>query len=178
MGKWICLLVLLSTCMAAPVAVAESIAPDEGYLLLAVDTNFDLRRVEVRNNHWNTVDSPRDMTANKVHYYLYKVKAGTYWIGQIQPEYKSNRRYFRSWREVNEMRVVAGQINYPGTLIIRINDYATSFQSFRHNRATQALHWMESHHADLMEQMDFKFEGAAPDGFAQYLKQVRQGSEP
>lgn len=170
---------VLGLVLAAPAAARDflvkpgevpELRPGEGYVLVAVDSDVDLRYVSVRSaSRLFTGERLEDIKQGR-NYGLYVMPAGDYrwdslhagwvrWVMREEPEFVFQSR--------------AGEITYAGDLIYHGVRFHVA------NRGLSALDWLEREHPVIAARFDFKYSGHYPDPFpAFYLaeRKARDGS--
>lgn len=148
---------------------------DQGYLLVAINSDTPIASLQLRRIAESfAVDTLKDLPADQTSYALYALDAGDYDLDYLTPDYKSNRRYSRLYYNVSKMRVEAGKINYPGTLIVRIPNAVSSIRALRHNRATEVMAWLETSFPKISAQVPLHYQGEFEDPFIDYYRQATQ----
>lgn len=151
------------------------LAPDEGLLLVGVDTSVDL-------------DSVRFMKDGRLFFggevlrrikkgsslQLYAATAGAYQLTEIRA-FNLVRYDLRDDAEY-EFQVEPGKITYAGDFIFRHTGLysATILLS---NRGLRALDWLEAQHPALAGRYEFVYDGHYPDPFPAFYRKERGRSE-
>lgn len=177
--RW-CLMVplLLGSLMAGAVSKVDpgevpKLGPNEGFLMVDVDTTSRISAVRIKK-----LDSVLD-AAVLPHVdigrtqQLFIVEAGEYVWDELDLTTSSMRaRYALGKDPEYHFRVEAGQINYPGDLIVRPRTLEqTSFHLS--NRALPLLDWLESQHPSLYRDYPFRYSGRYPDPFPEFYRSQR-----
>lgn len=150
----------------------RALKPDEGLLLVAVDSNASIQRLRFRREDAMLGGGSLASIEEGRTFQLYAVEAGRYrW---------SHLTVFSSWAwsggfdlsEDDEFRfeVVAGKVNYPGDIVYRSTGY---FQAHARmvNRALPALDWLEAEHPALAS-LPFDYNGHYPDPFPAFYREA------
>lgn len=173
-----CLLIL--QCLMAPslLAAVKRIDPgeqvqlgaDQGLLLLAVDSKIPLYSATV--NRPGKILSPavlRKIEVGATHA-LFVADAGTYSWQELKP--------FARWRlqirdqSAFEFEVRAGELNYPGDLVIDSRaGWVGNFGLY--NRSLPAIDWMQTQHPTVLAQWPLQFRGHYPDPFPDYWRTLQ-----
>lgn len=139
---------------------------DEGFVLVAVDTDLDLRYVSVRStNRLFTGDRLRDIKEGR-NWGLYVMPAGRYrwdslhagWIRWVMREDKEF-----------EFESRAGEITYAGDLIYHGMRFHVA------NRGLSALDWLQREHPAIAARYAFTYSGHYPDPFPAFYQAERAG---
>lgn len=152
--------------------------PDEGLVVVAVDSNVPLHSVSV-NKDGNYFGSGvlRDLEHGHS-YRLYAAEAGTYEWEEVQ---LLRRLEFELEDDPEfEFSVEPGRITYPGDLLFRpITFYRAEIAV--PNRSLAALDWVRRTHPAVLEGRTFTYEGHYPDPFPGHYREVlakHPGFEP
>lgn len=140
--------------------------PGEGFVLVAVDTDVDLRYVSVKSaTKLFTGDRLRDIAKGR-NWGLYVMPAGDYrwdslhagwvrWVMREEPEFQFQSR--------------AGEITYAGDLIYHGIRFHVA------NRGLSALDWLEREHPEIAARYPFVYSGHYPDPFPAFYREQRAG---
>ncbi len=144
--------------------------PDEGLVLIAVDSNIALESVHVRKDGklFGAGVLARLPTGRNLR--LYVASAGRYeWsrigsFGYIRYSLSDNPEY--------DFEVKPGLITYAGDLIFRPTGY---FSARIHvaNRGLAALDWLQAEHPALLQRYPFTYVGHYPDPFPPFYEKAR-----
>ncbi len=149
---------------------------DEGVLVLAIDSNMDVDRLELRRDGaFLPVDKLSNIPGQNVRYFVYVLEAGDYYIRRIWPDHGANRRYFEPPRNVSEFSVKPGIVNYPGTFIVRIQEDALRGSFFRHNRASLVMQFLDAAFPKTIEKFQLQYVGVFEDPFIAYWQELQAG---
>lgn len=145
------------------------LGPDEGLLLVSVNTLSSLHYVRVqREGNYFASAKISDLNAG-VTTKIYAVAAGKYrwdrvgWSGDYFYELSDDAEF--------KFEVKAGVVNYPGDLLFR-NVGGTRSRMRAANRASGALDWLETSFPSA-SQMPFVYVGHYPDPFAEVYRKTR-----
>jgi hypothetical protein len=146
------------------------LAPDEGLVLVAVDTDIDLYSVRVRKD--GKAFGAGIMNDLKIgrSFRLYVAPAGVYEWREVQLIF--GLKYALSEDPEFKFKVEPGKITYPGDLLFRpVTAWrATVAMS---NRGLVAIDWLEQHHPVLYTKYPFGYVGRYPDPFPAFYRQAR-----
>ncbi|MEJ1095121.1 MULTISPECIES: S9 family peptidase [unclassified Pseudoxanthomonas] len=146
------------------------LAPDEGLVLVAVDTDVDLYSVRVRKD--GKAFGAGVMNDLKIgrSFRLYVAPAGVYEWREVQLIF--GLRYALSDDPEFKFKVEPGKISYAGDLLFRpITVWrATVAMS---NRGLAAMDWLEQQHPVLHAKYPFAYVGRYPDPFPEFYRQAR-----
>lgn len=142
--------------------VTLELAPDEGLLVVAVDTRQPLYGLRL-GREGRVLGSAflRRLPEGRSHR-LFKAKAGDYQWMEVQP--------FGGWRfrlrDDAEFRfsITAGTVNYPGDLLFEASSLWRA-QLRPANRGMAALDWLRLTHPELLDKHGFRYAGTYPDPF-------------
>ncbi len=188
MGKWRCdaaRLLCALLCVFAFVAPAMArmqlvkpgeipvLAPDEGMVLMAVDTSQTLARVNLNKD--GTLFGAGTMTQIQPgrSYRLYVAPVGDYAWKKITVESNSMMWFGFNLEDSEEFRfhVEPGQITYPGDLLFRPTGLWRADTGMV-NRALAAMDWLQAQHPGLRT-LPFAYSGHYPDPFPAFYRQVQ-----
>lgn len=148
------------------------LAPDEGLLLLEVDTNLKLMHVQVSSvgrGSGLSLDNLRPgQTAG-----LFVVHAGDYRWSRIDTSLYTRLEF----KDEDEYRfhVEPGKITYAGDLVFRPTSYYWANVQVR-NRGLRAIDWLEATHPALARQLPVVYSGLYPDGFPAFYRAAQVAS--
>lgn len=171
---------LLLAAFAAPAAAARDfkvdpgempeLRPDEGLLVVAIDSDMDVRSLIIRGEASNFDSVKLDKIGEGSTMGLYVLPAGTYrwdrlnvgWLGWILRNDPEGR-----------FEVKAGRINYAGDLVYR--DLVSMHIA---NRGLRVLDWLDREHPRLVQSHEFSYSGSYPDPFpAFYREQLAEAAK-
>lgn len=153
-----------------PLAKANDLEADQGWLLLMIHADMELHEIEFSGAESISIkrkDIPPGLSMQ-----LRKVEAGEYTIRDVDIT-----TFYRFTLTPDEWKfeVFPGAITYVGHFDVQ------SLSSDRArlelvNRTSVALEYMQSEHNELLEQMPFKYGGPGEDMFLQELERLGLGS--
>ena len=174
---------LLACASSAPPASVtpgpfEPLASDEGFLVVQIDSDLGVERLQAGSGV-----IARDLQPGR-HLWLVRMKVGTYrWSGvrllaqsqvdnMIRPESVGvlNEKEF-------EFDVEAGAVNYPGELVIRMNEPESGIVSGvlvrNRNHSAMAIRKLSKSHAPLLAAHPIRYAGSSGDEFLQFYTRER-----
>ena len=155
-------LLTLALCVLAPCAGARDfkvdpgevpeLRPDEGYLVVAVDTDTPVRAMVIRSDDRAFADGVLKGIGEGSTMGLYVLPAGTYRWDRLDVGW-----FRRSFRDDPESRftVEAGKINYAGDLV-----YRDRVGTHIANRGLRALDWLDREHPRIAATRVFSYRGS------------------
>jgi len=156
------------------------LAPDEGLVLMAVDTSFELERVALNKDGKVFGEGTMSQLKPGRTFQLYVAPVGDYAWKRITLLTNYYGRWSVSLQDSDEFRfhVEPGRITYPGDLLVR-SAGGTSTNVDMVNRSLAALDWLQSQHTQLQKQVPMQYVGHYPDPFPDFYRQVQaRGSVP
>lgn len=186
MKRWgiACLLgALLSWAICAPVwARMQRVDPgeipklsaDEGLVLIAVDTDFELEQVALNKDGKVFGEGTMSQLKPGRTFRLYVAPVGDYTWKRIT----LLTDYYNKWslplKDSDEFRfhVESGRITYPGDLLVRSAGRMRSNVEIV-NRSLAAIDWLQAQHAQLQTQVPMQYVGHYPDPFPAFYRQVQ-----
>ncbi len=147
------------------------LAPDEGLVVLAVDTNAKIGSVHVRHAGGSTAEVINYIDLGR-NLHLYATKAGEYQWSQVKLESWFYRSRFEFDSDEYRFKVVPGKISYPGDLILRFEGL-TSGRIHIANRSLPVIDWLETQYSTLYRQFPLAYSGLYPDPFPDYYRTAR-----
>jgi dipeptidyl aminopeptidase/acylaminoacyl peptidase len=144
------------------------LAPDEGLVVLSVDTSAPVNTVHVARvgggtetvlNYLNVGRNP-DLFAAKAGEYEWSQMKLTTW--RMYSRFKIGKPEFR-------FTVVPGKIVYPGDLVLRPESLSYAYIQI-HNRTLPIMDWLEEKHPALYGKFSFEYTGYYPDPFPAYYR--------
>ena len=175
--RWLpALLLLLCACrpaFAGGVNPGEmpTLGPDEGLLLVEIDTNVPLESVRVKGRSFEASVLKRIAVGRTTG--LYVVPAGSYEWMQIDTTWMT--RFLLKEDPEYHFEVEAGKITYAGDLVFRRDDLAATRIKVR-NRGLGAMDWLDKNHPLLEQRYPFVYSGHYPDPFPDFYRQQRAAS--
>ena len=180
--SWVCVtftaaLLALSLEAGARVRVVDpgeqpTLGPDEGLLLVAVDSNVDLNAVRVKKE--GRLFSSGVLANIKAGHNarLYVVPAGQYEWEQVRA-FNSIRYELKNDPEYR-FEVRPGVVTYGGDLVFRPQGWFRANVQVS-NRGLRAMDWLEAQHPALARQYAFTYSGHYPDPFLAFYRAARPG---
>lgn len=175
---------LLAAALALPATAAAitrvddgdpvALRPDEGLLVLSIDTDINIDRVQFRDvarrfTSGTSINRPRKGQTFR----LFRVRAGEYqWSRATLLDLYS----YRSWVDFTgnaefRFKVEAGRINYPGDLILRTNEVGRVGTHLA-NRSLPVLDWLRGAHPQAWASLPFAYAGEYPDPFPEAYRKA------
>lgn len=178
--RWMAaLLLVLATCSAQAMVHAvdpgeiPKLKPNEGLLLVEVDSNYALESIRVKKD--GTVFTAGVLTGIKEGQTarLYVVPAGRYAWYEINAFWFA--RYELKDKPEYAFEVVPGKITYAGDLIVRLTGAYTADLQLS-NRGLRAMDWLDAQHPALARDYEFTYSGHYPDPFPAFYRKARAAS--
>lgn len=182
LSAWIAL-GLVGCASAPPVPVApgpfEPLAEGEGYLIVQVDTRVGIERLEASDRVL-----AQDLPPGE-HLWLVRMKAGRYRWSKVRflPQSAATRTVQTRDLEVFDQRefefdVEAGQVNYPGEILVRVGDedegLDSGFSLRSRNRAAMAIRGLRKTHPELIDALPLRYAGTRDDEFLKAYTAARR----
>lgn len=147
--------------------------PDEGFLVVNVDTTSRISSVRIQKLGSVLAAAVLPHIDIGRTQQVFVVEAGEYAWDELDLTTNVMRaRYLLGKDAEYHFRVEAGQINYPGDLIVRPRTLEqTSFHLS--NRALPVIDWLESQHPSLYRDYPFRYSGRYPDPFPEFYRSQR-----
>lgn len=149
------------------------LAPDEGLVVLSVDTDSYVASVNVRRVDGRTAEVLTNIAPGRDSG-LYATKAGDYRWSEVG----LTKGWYRSRFELDDpeytFSVAPGKISYPGDLILRVESL-TSARMHIANRSLPIIDWLEKDHGNLYPRVPFGYAGLYPDPFPEFYRTARTG---
>lgn len=178
---WLALLLVLITACSSSVKSVKTeqnqvLAPNEGYLLLSVNSNIQLDSMKIFGAKTLFI-TKEDLKAG-ANYILLPVPAGDYRLAEVdQPGmyYTSLNNEKGIW----SFTIEAGKINYVGNFTFE-SYYVdnASFTAFLENRGSEGFKYMQEKFPSLLKQHSMRFAGNGDDFFFQYIQELTAGAKP
>lgn len=157
---------ILASCASTVTGIKKDVdvalSPNEGYLMLQVNTNYDLREIKLRGKT-NIVLTSEDLKSGS-NYILANLPAGSYRIDSI----RIGGYIFKHFdRELWSFRVQEGVISYVGHLNMqtRGNFYGVNSNIQLLNKSSFALEYLEENFANILSSRQVKYWGPGEDSF-------------
>ncbi|MBZ0221539.1 MAG: prolyl oligopeptidase family serine peptidase [Dokdonella sp.] len=180
-SPWISIILLLillaptsaSTARVRPGAMPE-LGPDEGLLLVAVDTNLPLNSVRLAPPGRTIGSLMQNNLPAGVHMDLQVVPAGKW-------QWQRLRAFDRLYWDISDdtdygFEVRAGTLNYPGHLLFRNQLLSADAGVFNHG--LQAIDWMAKEHPAILAKFGMEWIGRYTDPFPAFLDRETRDKPP
>lgn len=176
---WLALsLVLITACSQSVNSIKteqqQALAPNEGYLLLSVNTNTSLKSMSATGP--KRLFFTQDDLKNGTNYILVAVPAGNYQFVDINFE---GNYYARLTDDVWNVSVEAGKINYVGHLKVHtlyIDNSASRI--FLSNNGSEAFNYMQQTFPGLVKGHAMRYAGQGDDFFFSFIQPLTVGAKP
>jgi dipeptidyl aminopeptidase/acylaminoacyl peptidase len=178
-GALLLFLALCAPAVARTHAVAPGevpvLEPNEGLLLLAVDTNTRLLSADVSPQGSTVAIAKFGRAAPGYNARLFVVPAGTYYWARFNTTF--NLRVTLDDDAEMRFKVEPGKVTYPGDLIYRWGAVGVYFAEIQlHNRGLHAMDWLDTNHPAIARQHAFTYSGHYPDPFPDFYRRARAAS--
>ncbi|MFC5568704.1 alpha/beta hydrolase family protein [Lysobacter yangpyeongensis] len=144
------------------------LAPDEGLVVLSVDTSAPINTVHIARVGGGTATVLNYMAVGR-NPHLYAAKAGEYEWSQMKLTTYNMYSRFKIGKPEFRFTVVPGKIVYPGDLVLRPTSLTYSYIQV-HNRTLPIMDWLEAKHPDVYRRLPFEYTGYYPDPFPDYYR--------
>jgi hypothetical protein len=152
------------------------LAPNEGLLIVHIDTEVALERLVLNNR------SVARSLAEGRHVWMVRVPVGSYSWKRI--EIGRQLRYREKYRlepdEEMSFEVEAGKINYPGELVVRWSPLSSWLNAIlivrNRNHSAMAVRDLRGSHDALLSSLPLHYAGSSGDGFLEYYMKKRYQS--
>lgn len=152
--------------------VDSGLESEQGYLLIAVDTNRELNEIHIDGPR-NLVLTAADLDQDE-NYILFKAPAGEYEIKKID---LSKYFGFRLQRGDWTFSVQPGVISYVGDLKVRLNRFSFGGSFELVNEASEAQEFLERKFPSLISSREVHYFGPGEDDFFQAVKRYDRREE-
>lgn len=176
---WLSLLILLSGCVQKMESIKEDVAlelnADEGYLLIAVDTNLTLEKI-VFSGRKRIALTSADLQAGS-NFILLTIPAGDYQIEQV---YFGRRLRLDDFEDdLWQFKVNKDSISYVGHLTLQSRSYFWRVRSNIEllNKSSLALEYMEENFANIVNSKTMVYAGPGEDSFFEVVGRNNTQSE-
>lgn len=175
---------LFAGCASAPPAAVrpgpfEPLEKGVGFLVIQIDAEVGIARLDL--DGWAVV---RDLQAGQ-HLWLVRMKAGNYrWTAaRLAPQNVASGMIETKQidvldQEEFEFEVEAGQVNYPGEIVVWLADQEDGIWggvSFRNrNHSAMAIRKLSKSHPELIAAHPLRYAGSRRDEFLQFYTQSRK----
>lgn len=176
---WLALaLVLITACSQSVNSIKtepqQTLAPNEGYLLLSVNTNTSLKSISATGP--KRLFFTQDDLKNGTNYILVAVPAGDYQFVDVNFE---GRYYARLTYDVWNFSVEAGKINYVGHLKVKSLYFDNSDGAiFLSNNGSEAFNHMQQNFPRLVKSHAMRYAGQGDDFFFSFIQPLTVGAKP
>jgi dienelactone hydrolase len=148
------------------------VGPGEALLLFAVDSPWPLKAVKLDQLAGRDIATFAVPAGGEMQ--LYVVPVGAYRWGQLETYgFGGYYRYDFTRNKDMGFEVRAGQLNYPGTLVVRPYAKGRSPLSVA-NRGLAAMDWLIAKHPAIAGSATFAFAGHAPDPFPAFYRKLQE----
>lgn len=154
---------------------APRLKPDEGLVVLAVDANAQISSIRVDHAGGGNAEVLNYLGQGRT-LGLYAAAAGEYEWARINVTGWNVRTRFDLKGENYRFEVIAGQISYPGELVMRPLGW-TSARIHVANHGLPAIDWLERNHPGPYRQYRFAYAGHYPDPFPEFYRAARADDE-
>lgn len=148
-----------------------ALAPDEGLVVLVVDTSAPISSIHVRAVGGGTAEVLNYLD-NGRNLYLYAAKAGEYTWSQVNVLGWSTRTRFELKDQQYRFRVEPGALSYSGDLVLRPSSWTRLYVHVA-NRSLPVLDWLDSQHGAIQRRMPLVYRGDYPDPFPDFYRVAR-----
>ena len=144
------------------------LAPDEGLVVLSVDTSAPIVTVHLARAEGGTATVLNELVPGR-NTTLFAARAGDYQWAQMK--LSDGYRYSRYDIRKPEFRftVVPGRIVYPGDLIVSATTISDAYLQVYDN-ALPIMDWLQATHPALYARLPFEYSGDYPDPFPAYYR--------
>lgn len=145
---------------------------DNGYLLLGIDTNRDLKSIRL-SGAASIELTHKDISAD-ADYILIQLPAGQYTFNKIDLD----RYFYLDFDEEKlwDFSVKSGKINYVGHLeLFNRGFFSRSINIELLNKSSQALEFMEEQYPNILNARQITYTGAGEDSFLDFAHTPRAG---
>jgi hypothetical protein len=176
---WLALtLVMIAACSQSVNSIkteqTQALAPNEGYLLLAVNTNTTLTSMSATGP--KRLYFTKDDLKNGTNYILVAVPAGDYQFEDINFE---GMYYARLTDDIWNFSVEAGKVNYVGHLKVNslyIDNSAGHI--FLSNNGSEAFKHMQEKFPRILKGHAMRYAGQGDDFFFSFIQPLTVGTKP
>jgi hypothetical protein len=149
-----------------PIAPA-AVEPDEGLLIVHVDTDVTLAGIEVNG------DTIANAVAVGHHVWLVRASAGSYRWTALRFMNSSGRHRAHPLDPEDEFRfdVQPGRVNYGGAMVVRTA--GGNLEARSRNHVAMAIRMLSDRDAALVASHPLRYGGPSEDGFLEYYNRER-----
>jgi pimeloyl-ACP methyl ester carboxylesterase len=150
------------------------LAPDEGLVVLSVDTSAAVNTVHIGRVGGGT-ETVLNYLAVGRNPHLFAAKAGEYEWSQMKLTTWRMYSRFKIGKPEFRFTVVPGKIVYPGDLVLRPESLSSAYIQI-HNRSLPIMDWLDAEHSALYQKLPFEYTGYYPDPFPAYYRTAVAGN--
>lgn len=175
---WLAALLLMSLALDAAAmrkidpGEAPKLAPDEGLLVLVVDTSAYISSVHVRKAGHGQIEGVLNRMEGGRNLQLYALKAGEYEWAEVNLYGGDYHARYSITDPEYRFKVEAGKLNYGGDLVLRATGFLRIFMHVS-NRSLPVIDWLEAQHPAVYKQHGLSFVGRYPDPFPALYRSAR-----
>ena len=165
-------IVILSACTTSKSAIkADKNAPltiAEGYLLLGVDTKYDLHAVEINGGYMKRIVLTSEDIQSGSNYILIILPMGEYSIDKIRV---AELYYYKLKPGYWNFKIEPGRVNYIGNLKVNQKAFLAKQAYFElMNEASVALEYMQEAFPLILRTRQIRYAGPGTDAFFEYVR--------
>ncbi|WHI47300.1 hypothetical protein [Microbulbifer sp. VAAF005] len=166
------LLFQLSGCITPVKPIVDgqnnSLDLDEGFLLVAIDTNFNLDKIKIKGAKHFFLS--RENLHSGSNYILFKAPAGEYRFDKIFLGYAFS---YDLDEEYWSFQINPGVISYVGHLAVDQSLFQFRARIELENRSTEALEFLEESFPELIKIKNIQYAGPGKDDFFEIVAQTQ-----
>lgn len=140
-----------------------NLKPNDGYLMLSVDTSVDLSRITI-DGEKTIVLTRSDLRAGSNHI-LITLPAGNYYFDKIRFYIGLREAYVELERGMWDFQAKPGMISYVGKLKVKSSRWGRNTQYILINNSSQALEYLEQNFANILKSRTIDYQGPGDDNF-------------
>lgn len=149
---------------------------DEGILIIDVDANFPIGLLRIGDREIRRLAMGPNVRAVRVPAGRYRFEfadseRSLTWTAPFQ-------RYGLDWLDGNQLDVRAGEINYPGRLILRVEHGSLWFSARLVNRSSAILPVLQARYPEMLRAHPLRYSGPTPDAFFDVYFDTRRALQP
>ncbi|AWF81270.1 hypothetical protein BTJ40_10815 [Microbulbifer sp. A4B17] len=141
---------------------------DEGFLLVAIDTNFSLDKIKIKGAKYFFLS--RENLHPGGNYILFKAPAGEYRFDKV---YLNYIYAYELEEEYWSFQINPEVISYVGHLTVDQNLFKLLARIELENRSTEALEFLEENFSELIETKNIQYAGPGKDDFFNIVAQTQ-----
>ncbi|AOS95900.1 hypothetical protein AUP74_00429 [Microbulbifer aggregans] len=166
---------LLQGCLSPVESIDEGqldvLEAEAGYLLIAVDTNFNLDQIKLGGRKYLSLN--RDDLQHGTNFILARVPAGKYRIISVHLNFLyAFKLDDENWR----FEVTPGVVSYVGHLNVQNRLRNMTARIELENRSSEALEFLESNFPHLIDSEEVRYAGPGEDDFFLYVRSLERGA--